>query len=180
MILEFSLDRNDYLTYNLFEASKSKRIKRSKLLGKILLPIFFIIYTLIAFIYISIFSSCILFSIAALWFFFYPLWSKKHYEKHYKAHVDETYKAKFNEKTTLEITKDDLKYSAEDSGSKISTNQIQEIIDIPTMILIKLKVGAYILPKEKIADIEIVKKELKELSEYLQIPYTIENDWKWK
>ena len=180
MILEFSLDRNDHLTYQLFEASKSKRIKRTRLFLKLFLPIFFFIYGLVALGREHIIASCVFFSIAVLCFFFYPLWNKKRYENHYGNYLDETYKAKFGEKMTLEITKNDLIYTAESSESKTSTNQMQEIVEIPTMILVKLKVGAYILPKEKITDIEGVKKELKELSEFLQIPYTMENNWKWK
>ena len=180
MILEFSLDRNDYLTHQLFEVSKSKGVKRNRLLIKLLLPIFFFTYGLVAFGREHIIFSCVFFSIAVLWFFFYPLRSRKRYEKQYGTYIDETYKVRFGEKVTLEVTRDNLISTAEGSESKHSTSQIQEIVEIPTIILIKLKVGAYILPKEKITDIEGVKKELKELSEFLQIPYTMENNWKWK
>ena len=180
MILEFSLDRNDYLTYQLFEASKSKKIKRFRIGARMLVSIVFFIYGLAAQGREDIVFSYIFFSIGVLWFFLYPLWNGKYYITHYGKLLDKSYKEQFGEKLTLEITKDSLISITKNSENKTSTNQIQEIIEIPTMILIKFKVYAYILPKDKITDIKMIKKELKELSDFLQIPYKIENNWKWK
>jgi hypothetical protein len=61
------------------------------------------------------------------------------------------------------------------------TTETDEIIEISTLILIRLKSGqSLIIPKLKIDNIEDVRAFLKSLADSLNINYLIEDDWKWK
>ena len=61
------------------------------------------------------------------------------------------------------------------------TTEIEEICEIPTTIFFRLKGGqSFILPKDKITDLENVKSRIKELADYLKIKYNTDEKWEWK
>ena len=67
------------------------------------------------------------------------------------------------------------------SESKVLTTELEEICEIPTTIFVRLKGGqSFILPKDKITDLDNVKARLKELAKHLKIKYDTDENWKWK
>lgn len=182
MIINYQMDAEDFLQYQLYTASKSERIKKKRLKSKIIIPI---IYGLIiAFdLYKGNTNSAIVFLIMGiLWFFLYPFWEKRHYIRHYKGFIKENYQNRFNKVVIIEFGYDFM-YSKDFNGSeiKIATSEIEEINEISSSIFIKLNIGnSIILPKDKIQDIDGIILFLKQLANSLNVKYNIENDWKWK
>jgi hypothetical protein len=181
MKLDYKIDENDFLIYQLFIASKSDRIKKKRQRNRIVVPLIYIAFGLV-FLNQDRVSLAIMFSITALlWFFIYPVWERRHYINHYKSFILENYKDSFENNVTLEFS--DEYILAKDSGSetKILTTELKEICEIPTSIFLRLQGGqSFILPKHKIRNIDSVKASLQELANYLKINYSTDENWKWK
>lgn len=181
MIIKYTLNENDFLTHQLLVASKSDRVKKKRTWGKILVPISYGVLGLLFLIQDRI-ELTISFSILAiLWFFVYPIWDRNRYIRHYRNFIRDNYKDRVGDVVTLELTKDLILATDKASESKILTTELVEILEVPSVILIRLKGGqSFILPKEQISDIEALRSELKELAGHLKIKYETDNEWKWR
>ncbi|HTO37026.1 MAG TPA: YcxB family protein [Brumimicrobium sp.] len=181
MTIEYNLDENDLLNHQLFVASKSDRIKKKRKRSKIILPILYTVFALIL-LYDGKHIMSILFLIfAILWFSLYPIWEKRHYVKHYQNFIREHNKAPQERSVTITFGNDFILAIDKENESKISTKEIEEINEIPTTIFVRLKGGkSFILPKEKIANLDQLKTSLKELADYLKIQYLTDDNWEWK
>lgn len=181
MTIDYKIDETDFLTHQLFVASKSARIKKKRQKSKIIVPLIYVAFGLFFYFEERISLTIIFFIIAALWFFIYPLWERQHYIKHFKGFIKENYRDRFGRSATIEFSNDFI--IARDNGgeSKVLTTEIEEIIEISSTIFVRLKGGqSFILPKEKIANFDNLKARLKELATYLKIKYVIDERWEWK
>ena len=178
MKLKYSLTNDDFLEHQLYEASKSKRIKNNRFKTRITFPIIYVILG-IAWLLINdrLFFPITMFLLAALWFLFYPIRSKKNHIKHYRNHIEETYKNRINKLVEIEF-KEDYTYT-KDSGSesKIKTSEIKTLIELKNHFFLKLKTDlSLIIPKKEIINIENFKKEFVKLN----IPIIDELNWEFK
>ena len=181
MTFEFKIDENDYLTYQLFVASKSESVKKKRSRNKIIMPILYLVLGASGFYQNNLLMGILFCVFAVLWFFIYPLWERNNYIRHYKNFIKENHKDSFGKSAFLEINKEHIFVKDEFSETKISTSEIEEIYEIPTTIFIRMKAGkTFILPKDKIAEIKSLKSVLTELSNFLKINYVSDENWKWK
>lgn len=182
MIINYQLEANDFLQYQLYTASKSERIKKKRLRNKIVIPLIYVVFVAF-YLYAKDISGAIIFLIlGVLCFFLYSFWERRHYIKHYEGFIKENYKNRFHKIVNI-VFGNDFISSKDDSGSevKIATSEIEEINEISSSIFIKLNIGnSLILPKDKIQNADDLILYLKELTNSLNIKYNIENDWKWK
>ncbi|MFV0481537.1 MAG: YcxB family protein [Campylobacteraceae bacterium] len=179
--LTYFLDENDYLEFQLYTASKSKRVKKMMLFDKLVLPL---IYTVIAIagyvLNLNVIFYLSFVVLAILWFFLYPKYNKFRYKKHYLFSIREHFSKALNEEITLLLDDKFLKTSTKSANSSINTSEIECINEIKNHIFIKLNSGvSIILPKDKIEDISAVINELEKLSQSLNITYNKELDWNW-
>jgi hypothetical protein len=180
MTLQYTLDENDFLTHQLFIASKSKQISRKRKRSRIVIPVAYGAFAMLFYTQGRYELMAIFFLIAVLWFFIYPSWERKKYVKHYQNFIAENYKIRIGRMTSVALNND--QFITKDNGgeSKILTTETDEIIEISTLILIRLKSGqSLIIPKLKIDNIEEVRSFLKSLADSLKINYCIKEDWKW-
>ena len=181
MTIDYKIDENDFLTHQLFVASKSDRIKRKRLRSKIIVPLIYVAFGLLFFFQDKVSLTIIFFIVGLLWFFIYPLWERRHYIKHYKGFIKENYKDRLGRIATLEFSNDYILAKDNGSESKVLTTELEEICEIPTTIFVRLKGGqSFILPKDKITDFDNVKARLKELANHLKIKYDTDEKWEWK
>jgi hypothetical protein len=145
----FIIDENDFLTHQLYVASKSKRIKRKRQKSKIMIPIIYFAIGLF-FLYEDKVSLTIIFIIIGiLWFFIYPIWERRHYIKHYKGFIKENYKDRFGQYIMLEFNNEYILAKDNGTESKVLTNELEEISEIPTTIFVRLKGGLIYFTKEQ-------------------------------
>lgn len=181
MTIELRIDENDYLTHQLFAASKSERIKRKRRRNKIIVPIIYAFLGSLFLIQERNSLAIMFFIFAFFWFLFYPFWEKHRYIKHYKGFIKENLKDTLGRSTILEFNYEFIIAKDDSSEAKVFTTEVEEINEIPSTIFIRFKGGhSFILPKNKIADIDSVKAYLKDLASNLKIKYEIEENWKWK
>jgi len=181
MIINYSVDENDYLTHQLYVASKSMTIKNSRLMGKIITPIILVGFGCVKFNEGNLFMLILLSTLAIIWFFFYPLIEKHRYKKYYKNFIKETYKNTSGKAATLEVNDEYILSNHDGNESKILIKELEEINEIDNYIFIKLKIGgSFVLPKNKINSVNDLVFKLQELSKTLGIKYNFEKNWKWE
>lgn len=181
MTIDFKIDENDFLTHQLFVASKSDRIKKKRQRSKIIVPLIYLAFGLLFLLQDKVSLTIIFFIIGLLWFFIYPIWERRHYIKHYKGFIKENYKERLGRTATLEFNNDYILAKDNGSESKVLTTELEEIYEIQTTIFVRLKGGqSFILPKDKIENLDNLKAILKELANYLKINYEIDEKWEWK
>ncbi|MEI6823797.1 MAG: YcxB family protein [Bacteroidota bacterium] len=181
MEIEYYYDENDLLTYQLYVASKSEIINKRRQKTKIHIPIINFVFGLTFLITGHWIFSITLIAIAILWYFLIPLRDKRNIARSYKNWNKKNAKDKFGINNILEFNNDFILTKYNGNESKVLTKEIDKIDEISTNIFIKLKSGqVYILPKDKINDINLLISYLKELAIYLNIKYNIEENWEWK
>ena len=181
MTIDYKIDENDFLTYQLYTASKSEQTIKRRERTKVIIPVF---YLLLGFFFFwneySLFGVVFVI-LGILWFFMYPIWEKRRYIKHFKIFIKENYKERLGKIVTLELTNGYIFAKDNGSESKVLTTELEEICEIPTTILIKLKSGqSFILPKDKISNIDSLTSRLMALADYLKIKYEVNDKWAWK
>jgi len=182
MKIDIQLREEDYLTYQLYNASISKRIKKRRQRNKILIPILYFSFSGLTFFYANMVEVSIIFVVVGiLWFFGYPIIEKKRYIRLYREAIQDNYKNRFGKTVSIEFTNEYIFASDSYSESKIQTNQIESLIEIPTLFLIKYQDGVVnIIPKDQIEDLQAFVSMLKEMATNLNIEYKLENNWEWK
>ena len=170
------------MTHQLYIASTSERIRKKRRRNRIIVPLtYFALGLLISFFDDKLDLLIVFFVIAIIWYIVYPIWERRHYIRHYRGFIKENYKDRIGRIATLEFTNDFILAKDNGSESKVLTTELEEIIEIPTTILLRLKGGqSIILPKEKISSIDILTTKLKELASHLKIRYKLDDNWKWK
>ncbi len=181
MQIEFMLHENDYVTYQLYEASKSERLKKERRQGKIITPLTFFIIGLLFLKTEGILFACIFTAIGIMWMLYYSYNYKQKLYLHYKQYVHEVFKNRYGQICTFEFNHDFICEKTEVSECRYAATQIETINEIPRHILIKLKSGgSCIIPKDKMAQPELLRENLKELAAFLHIDYNMQLDWKWQ
>ena len=74
MTIEYTIEEADFLTHQLYIASRSERIKRKRKRSRLLVPIAYLVIGLYFYLQQQQNLGYAFFLIGILWFFFYPLW----------------------------------------------------------------------------------------------------------
>ena len=163
MNIEYSLSRADYISFQLFAATKSETIRKNKRKTRIRGPIIYLILGTILLTLEDKAFALIFYLIGILWYFLYPTLTKKIYAKHYKKYVDENFKNRFDTLIKVKLSSDsELIETIDFEGeSKFKTSEIEKMFEIKRFIFIKMKSGShFIIPKYKIENIDKLKEEL--------------------
>lgn len=178
MKIEYSLSISDFLTYQLYTATKSKNINKNRHNAKLIPPVFFIFIG----IYLSYRDNSpiglVMFAVlSVLWFVFYPKYQKHKYEKHYKRHIDENYANRIDISTSIEFNTEYVISINKTGESKIKTSELKKLIELKSHFLIELNdKQTLIIPKTAIKEIERFKTKISDLN----ISYEDNTKWDWK
>jgi hypothetical protein len=181
MTLKYSLDLNDYLQFQLYTASKSKRIKNKRLKSLLIVMGMFLMLAVLFFqkdetVLMYYFIGCSVLSLI-----FYPLYLRNHYKKHYQRFIAENYKFRFNEECVITFNENTIETIDRTGESKINVSEIEEIAEVNNYIYLKMKTGgALIVCKDKVENPHKVREFFKTLTQSLKINYDTELNWKWK
>ncbi|MBL7706394.1 MAG: hypothetical protein JNM21_12695 [Taibaiella sp.] len=181
MTINYYLDKDDFLNYQLYTASQSEHIKKKRLRGRIVLTLVYFLLALYSYSTDRTGLMIVACLVAVLGYFLYPLWDRKRYIRHYEQFIEAHRKERAGKKATLTFS-DDFIYAVEgEMESKIPTTEIEEITEINTNIFMKLKSGqSLILSKNKIGELTALILFLKAFAEQRGINYLQEQNWKWR
>lgn len=148
MNLEYSLNKDDYLTYQLFHASRSETITKKRRRNWLLVPISYLILGAGLFLLSQpayLFTFAVL---ACIWFLGYPMYSRWLYKKNFIKFVEENYAGRIGRSITLTLTEEELLMVDETSEGKVLLGEFDHIFDIGTHVYLHMKSGnSVILPR---------------------------------
>jgi hypothetical protein len=176
-----TLDENDYLTFQLFTASKTPRIKNGRIRSWILS---IILLLSLAFLFYESNNDAlavyflILSGVAAI---FYPMYSRWRYKSHYLKFIRDTFKNRFGESCEL-IMEGDTIITKDRSGEfKMNKSEIEEINEIKDYYFLKTRTGAsLIISKRKSGELERLGHQIKSLVDNYGVKHNVELDWRWR
>jgi len=178
-----TLDENDYLIHQLYTASKTPRIKKARIRSWILTTVACLSMMFLFFENGNDFLGFYFLIASLLSLVLYPFYSRWRYKRHYQRFISDTYKNRFGEECTLEITEDVIVTKDRTGEAKINSSEIEEIGEIKDYYFLRLKTGgSIIISKVKTDAQELVKLQegLKELMNKKGIKHNVDFDWKWR
>ncbi|HMG91223.1 MAG TPA: hypothetical protein VK589_14255 [Chryseolinea sp.] len=176
-----TLDENDYLTYQLYTASKTPRIRKARIRSWILTTVAFLCLTYLFFENSNDLLGYYFLVASVLSLTLNPIYSRWRYKRHYLKYIQDTFKKKFGEETTLEITEDYIATRDKTGEAKINTTQIEAINEIKDFYFVQMRTGeSLIISKVKTDDPDSLKREITSLIEKKVIKHNVELDWRWK
>lgn len=175
------LDEKDYLTFQLYTASKSPQVKRMRLMSWGLTTFVFLCCAFLFYSSANQFLAVYFLVCTVLAAIFYPFYSRWRYKRHYLKHVQNTYKNKFGTSTQLTFTQDAIINKDLNGEFKFNTNEIEAIHEIKDYYFIKSKGGlSLIISKLKTPDIHYIKESIDRLIKEKNIPLNVDFNWKWR
>jgi len=181
MNLDYSLDKADFLEYQLYTASRSEITKKSIRKSRYLIPIVYVMLGLISLFLKEIFFGFLILGIALSWYFLFPLYNRGRYVRHFSKYLDEHYKNKYEKLVNVYFSDDFIETSDFTGSSKIKIKEIAEVNEIRDYIFIKITTSeTLIIPKNKIQNIDDLNERLMKIVSDLGINHNIDLNWKWK
>ena len=177
MTIEYKIEEQDFLEFQLFTASKSDRINKKKRNGWVLLTAGSFIVAFYFYLNKNT-AMTIYFGIVALACgLFYPKYFKWRYKKHYKAFIKENYSKRFGQIESLEINGDYI-FSKDKTGEgKINLNEIERVDETDNHFFLKISTGlSLLIPKGELVNIEELREKFKEIG----VIVNDETKWTWK
>lgn len=181
MTYEIVLEEQDYLTYQLYNASKNRKLRIRRNRSWLLLVIAFLAWGFVFLNNENSFTSYYFFTIAAITLFLYPKYSSWRYMRHYRNHIKDNYQDKFGEKAWLEFDQNHLISRNEKSEVKISYDELVTLNETKEYYFIKMSSAmSLIIPKRLLKDKPTFQTDLETLISKTNISHHTELDWKWK
>ena len=164
MKLDYKIDEQDFLDFQLFTASKSHRINKKKRNGWIFLTAGSIVIAL--YFYLNGNSTMtIYFGLVALACgIFYPKYFKWRYKNHYKTYIKENYSKRFGQIESLEISSNYI-FSKDKTGEgKINLSEIERVDETDNHFFLKISTGlSLLIPKNELVSINELREKFKEI-----------------
>jgi len=174
MEVTYNLEAVDFLHYQLFTASKSNRIRNKKMYGWLLFTLAAGIFAIYCYFNNSTSLAIYFGVIAAVWGLFYPKYFNWKYVKHYTSFINENYKNRFGQSTTVVISKENIIATDNSGEGKIKVSEIVTINETNQHLFITFKSGAFlIIPKREIDNFNELKNSL------IKIGCIINNELSW-
>ena len=179
--LSYNLEKEDYLAFQLYNASISKSIKQNRSKSRLLLVSAFALLGLLMFVRNSNLAA-IVFSVGSvITFLLYPKLLRNRYQKIYETHVADTFVPDSEGNGKLELENDRLIGSNSLSETMVKTDLIQRIDETEKYIFVKVTTGiGFIIPKDRVTNLEEANAWLAKQEQKLGITRIVDLDWEWK
>lgn len=183
MKISYQIKEGDYLTHQLYTASKSNSIKRKRRVFWFIVPFAYGLFG-----YLSYFDfkqpniAYVMGGLALFWLIFYPFYSKWNYKRHYTKHINENLKGQFDQVVNMELGNEFVTIrDAKGNNSNITYDSLKEIIELPEHFLIRLATSSsIILPKREFKNIKELQKFLGLIVTRHKTPFKKDVQWKWR
>jgi len=178
MKLKYKLTEDDFLAYQLFTASQSKRIKKKRFRSRIILPLFLTFLGILAILVLDNMFMFIVYTITAiLWYVVYPVYSKKIYKNHYRKYIEENYQDRINQFVKMDVNTDSISSDDENVMFKLKANQIKELTETSEYFFLKIMDNqSLILPKRELENPEAFANKILSFG----TKHVEQLDWTWR
>lgn len=176
----FTLEHNDYLTYLLYSTSQSRKVQKRRSLNKIILVTIYLLTALFLYNINGPWAAGLFLLLCLPLYFFYNTFERKQYLKHFTKLINTHFKDSIGKPSSIELG-DKSFHVVDDEDNWYAYEDIQEIIEIDSLVIVQLKNGAAILiPKERIPNASSLVETLHQEAAARNIPERKDLDWKWK
>lgn len=183
MKISYQIKEGDYLTHQLYTVSKSKPIRRKRLLFWLIAPIAYASFGYISYFQLRQYDvGMVMGGLAIFWLIAYPFYSKWNFKRHYSKHIKTHLKDQFDQTVALELgDKHLIIKDAKDNSSNIAFDSLKEIVELPDHFLIRLAANSsIILPKREFEEIQELQKFLGLIVTRHNTPFRKDLKWKWR
>jgi len=181
MRIEYTLEKIDFLKYQLYAASKSERIIKSRKKSRIRLPIIYFILGLLLFVFADLIFALIFIGIGFAWYLLHPYFMKNRYIRHFEKYIDENFQNRFGKSVTLAFEGEYIIATDYLGESKLKIKEIAEINEIQDYTFLKFSSGeSLIIPKDRIENINEFNSILTKIVSDLSINHNVDLNWQWK
>ena len=177
MKLEYQIDEQDFLDFQLFTASQSDRIRRKMLNEQLLLTLIYAILAGSFYFFYNILLTISFGIISILCGLFYPKYFRWRYKRHYKTYIRDNYANEFGEFGHIEIN-DNTIFSKDKIGeSTLNISEIKRVDETEKHFFVKITAStSLIIPKYKIPNSEEVRAKFELLG--FSVNKLVNNKWK--
>ena len=176
MTVTFRITAEDFTTYYLYVASRSKVVTAKRNLRRYGFSLLFLALSAWFYLDENLPIAIGLSVLAVLWFIFYPRFSKASQKRFYERYIAENYKNRINRQTEFTTSPGFISIIDGKTHSKIHVSEFEKLIGIEPLFFLTLKSGtAYIIPKNQV-DLNAFKAEIGAIG----IPVFEENHWQWQ
>lgn len=175
MELKYCLTKSDYLSYQLFQASQSRRLRKIKLLTWFLIPILYIVIGITGLVNLIISISG-----SILWLVIFPYLSRWAIKNNYSKLIDEQLGTTIDRTSKINLENSQIILSDETIDRKINTSEVSDIAETKNHVFIYLQRGiSIILPKDQI-ETKLLYLFLSDLEKQTNINKKEMLYWKWR
>lgn len=181
MELTYTLTEADYLNHQLYLASQSKRIRKTRLRSRILVFGAFLAFASLFYTRHDAALTWYFLVLAVVVLLFYPIYQRWFYKRHYQRYIAESYRAKAGKPTTLRLEHDKLWSKDELTEGSIDLAALEEIVEVPTAFYLRLVTStSLLLPKQSLLHPDEVRSALQATARRCSVPFRQELDWRWR
>ena len=162
--IEYKLEENDFLEFQLFAAEKSELIVKKKRNSWLILSIASLAVTVFYIIEANNSLAIYFGVITVLILLFYPKYINWKYKRHYINHIRENYSARFGEIEQLEFHDDHLFAKDKTGEGTINNSEIVCVDETVNHFFIKVSTGvSLIIPKQELNNQNEIRNEFERL-----------------
>lgn len=182
MKFSFHYSEPELTEFQLYLASKSPTVKKARNRNRLLLSVVYVAIGIMGlFRENNYWFSLVFLVLGIIWYLVYPLWGSKFYAKHFTKFVKRNYTNRFGKEVSLDFGEDEVVIEEGGSQASFPYAEFAEMADIPSSFLIKLSTDmVIIIQKNATIPEQDIAAFLRQLSDRLGIPFTVDTGWKWK
>lgn len=180
MILKYTLYEKDYLEFHLYWASTNKRLRNQRLKSTLTLAGIFFFLGFLRLVQDSEFDAYLFSTIALVFLIFYPFYQRYIHKTHYKRFVADAHKKRFGLTSTVVLGEDAIFTASSMVESRFFLSGIEAIEETGNYFYAKVKSGEMLIVPKSEVDKDAVRSYFQTLTQQLNIPYTVNLNWKWK
>ena len=181
MKIEFTLSKEDILQMQLFMASKSEQIIKTRKKSKWRVPIVYAVLGLILAVTTGKIFGIVFLAGGILWFFFYPGYLAKRYVKMYRKNIDENLSNRTGKSVELTFGNEYIESNDYAGESKLKITTIERIDEVRDYCFLKFDYGVgLVIPLNQLPEKDSFIEYLKNMATTNGIAYETNIEWKWK
>jgi len=181
MHLQYTLDENDFLDFQLYTADTAPAAQRKRRMIQYAFAGMYVILGGLMLVVSKPGLAVFLFALGILWWMFYPKYERKRYQNHFRLHIHEHYQDRIGRPSSMKFT--DKGIVSQNSGGEgiLPYTELEAIQETGRHIFLRLKSGvALIIPKHQMENAAEITSTLQQLAQEHHIPYTTQLNWTWK
>lgn len=176
----YSVGEKDFLNFQLYQLSKSESFTSKLNKQRFVVALISLALAIYFFVDKHFFLVVGFILIGLVWYFVYPIRTKRIYKNRFESEIKEKFQAHFNVPATFEILENSLKTSDKQGVSEKKFQDIKEIAFTESATYITFRNNqAFILSKELTEKYDEMVTELKSKAETNNLLTTNDLDWKW-